>query len=395
MGFGKMRPAMRWFMAVPFLLLICASAGCKESSWPLWDAYSARFVDGQGRVFDPQGDQRTTSEGEAYALFFSLVANRRGTFDRVLNWTRDNLASGDLHTHLPAWAWGKGKDGQWKALDQNSAADADTWMAYTLIEAGRLWKNPAYGQLGHAMLAQIAKNEVANLPGFGPMLMPGAVGFQHQDNWTLNPSYLPVFVFDRLAADDPSGPWVQIAVRIPTLLEQSARHGYAMDWVDYVPGDGFYPAAEPAAAGPPSTRNADGPGGSYDAIRVYLWAGMIDPDDTARARILNAIPSMATYLADHDAPPEKVSEVGIPVAQDGPVGFSAALLPYLRAYPDMSPTSARQLIRLAKQRDRASGLYGKDLAYYDQNLALFATGFLDGRFRFGPGGELNVEWKLR
>ena len=43
----------------------------------------------------------------------------------------------------------------------------------------------------------------------------------------------------------------------------------------------------------------------------------------------------------------------------------------------------------------ASGLYGKDAAYYDQSLASFATGFLDGRFRFGPGGELNLDWKRR
>lgn len=396
MGSRKIRPAMRWLLAVPFLLLICATGGCKDTSWPLWEAYSARFIDHQGRVFDPKGDQHTTSEGQAYALFFSLVANRRGTFDRVLNWTRDNLAAGDLNTHLPAWEWGKDKDGQWKPLDPNSAADADAWMAYTLIEAGRLWRAPSYTQTGRAMLALIAKSEVATLPGFGPMLLPGADGFQHGSDWTLNPSYLPVFVFDRLAVDDPAGPWVQIAVRIPTLIEQSARHGYAMDWVEYVPGDGFYPAAEPAArTGPPSTKDSDGPGGSYDAIRVYLWAGMMDANDTNRARILNAVPAMASYLADHDAPPEKVSEQGIPLAQDGPVGFSAALLPYLRAYPDSSRSNARQLIRLAGQRDKASGLYGKDLAYYDQNLALFATGFLDGRFRFGPGGELNVEWKLQ
>jgi len=169
-----------------------------------------------------------------------------------------------------------------------------------------------------------------------------------------------------------------------------------MDWVDYVPGDGFYPAPEPAATGSAVPRkDADGPGGSYDAIRVYLWAGMIDSGDVARTRILNAVPAMAAYLADHDAPPEKVSEEGIPVAQDGPVGFSAAVLPYLRALPGQSRSNARQLIRLARSRDKVSGLYGKDLAYYDQNLALFSTGFLDGRFQFGPGGELNVEWKLR
>ncbi len=104
---------------------------------------------------------------------------------------------------------------------------------------------------------------------------------------------------------------------------------------------------------------------------------------------------MSAYLANHDAPPEKVSDQGIPLAQDGPVGFSAAVLPYLRAFPDLSKVSAQQMIRMSTQKNQSTGLYGKDLTYYDQNLALFATGFLDGRFRFGPGGELNVEWKRR
>ena len=122
---------------------------------------------------------------------------------------------------------------------------------------------------------------------------------------------------------------------------------------------------------------------------------MLDPDDAMRALILNAVPAMSAYLANHDAPPEKISDLGIPVAQDGPVGFSAAVLPYLRAYPDLSKASARQMIRLNAQKDATTGLYGKDIAYYDQNLTLFATGFLDARFRFGPGGELKVEWKRR
>lgn len=392
MGFFRIRPEKRWLVAWPLLLIFCASGGCKESGWPLLDAYGARFIDAQGRVFDPQGDQHTTSEGEAYALFFSLVANHRATFDRVLNWSQRNLASDDLTTHLPAWLWGKDKDGQWKTLDPNSASDADVWMAYTLIEAGRLWEFPAYAQLGRAMLALIAKNEVVDLPGFGPMLLPGPTGFQHGNNWTLNPSYLPEFVFERLGVDDPSGPWLLIAGKIPALLEQSARHGYAMDWVEYVPGDGFYPQAEQR---PDSNKATDGPGGSYDAIRVYLWAGLMDHHDPTRARILNAVPAMADYLAHHDAPPEKVGDDGIPVAQEGPVGFSAAVLPYLRAFPDSSASSARQLVRLVKERDQSSGLYGHDLAYYDQNLTLFSTGFLDGRFWFGDGGELKVEWKLR
>ena len=329
---------------------------------------------------------RSTSEGQAYALFFALADNDRACFDRVLTWTQANLAKGDLQTHLPAWLWGKNKDGEWKTLDPNPASDADIWMAYSLVEAGRLWNNPAYNNLGRLMMAQIAKNEVVDLPGFGLMLLPGPTGFRHEQTWTLNPSYLPLFIFERMAVVDPAGPWQHIALGIPRLIQESARHGFAMDWVDYVPSDGFYPSLEN------TERAADGPGGGYDAIRVYLWAGMIDGRDKVRAQLLDAIPAMGVYLANHDAPPEKISDQGIPLAQDGPVGFSAAVLPYLRVFPDSERSAARQTIRLSKQRDRASGLYGKDVAYYDQNLALFATGFLDGRFRFGPGGELIVEW---
>jgi endoglucanase len=284
--------------------------------------------------------------------------------------------------------WGKSSTGEWKTLDPNPVSGADVWMAYTLIEAGRLWNVPADTALGRNLMAQIAEREVANLPGFGPLLMPGPVGFQQKLTWTLNPGSMPLFLFQRLAAVDPAGPWRQIALDIPRMLEQSARHGFAMDWVNFYPGDGFYPAP------PMQTGNKDSEqsGGSYDAIRVYLWAGMLDGGKT-RARMLDAVPAMRIYLADHGAPPEKVSDQGIPMEQDGPIGFSAAMLPYLRAFPDLGRLSAKQTIRMSAQRNPSTGLYGKDLAYYDQNLALFATGFLNGRFRFGPEGELKVEWK--
>jgi endoglucanase len=383
------RPGKHWLL-IAFLLTLCPTGGCKQNSWPLWNAYSARFIDVQGRVIDHSAADRTTSEGQAYAMFFALAGNDRPSFDRLLNWTQANLAGNDLQSHLPAWLWGKASDGQWKTLDAHSASDADTWMAYTLIEAGRLWNLSDYATTGRAMMAQIAKTDVANLPGFGPTLLPGPTGFQHNQTTTLNPSYMPLFLFQRFAKVDPAGPWLQIAEGIPRMLEGSARHGFAMDWVDYIPGDGFYPST----AMQTGNKESDVSGGSYDAVRVYLWAGMIDRSSPLRAQVLSAIPAMSAYLASHDAPPEKVTAQGIPLAQDGPVGFSAALLPYLRAFPDLSDSrsSAQQTVRVARMRDASTGLYGKDLAYYDQNLALFSTGFIDGRFRFGPGGELNVEW---
>src|SRR5579862_2330676 len=309
--------------------------GCRHTSWPLWNAYSARFVDPQGRVFDPNGDQHTTSQAQAYAMFFALVANDHARFDRMLAWTELNLAQGDLSAHLPALYWAKDQDGKGKVQESTSASDADVWMAYTMLEAGRLWNTPRYAQIGRGMLAQISATEVANLPGFGPMLMPGPTGFQHDSTWTLNPSYVPVFLFDRLAVVDPSGPWHQIASNVPRLLEASARHGFAMDWVTYFPGDGFYPAPE-QHIGTTLGKNMDQPVGGYDAIRVYLWAGLEGNTGGTRARLVNAVAAMGGYLGNHDAPPEKVDDQGIPATQAGPVGFSAAVLPYLRAFPGHS-----------------------------------------------------------
>jgi len=369
-----------------FLSLLAVKGECKLGPWGLWTAYASHFIDGQGRVIDPQGNDRSTSEGQAYGLFFALANNDRDHFDRLLNWTQNNMASGDLATHLPGWLWGKDKSGQWKTLDSNPASDADVWMAYTLVEAGRLWKQPRYTTLGRKMMTQIAQREVVNLPGLGTTLIPGPTGFQHGQSWMLNPSYLPLFLFERFAFVDPSGPWKRIAQSIPRLLRESASHGFAMDWVSYVPGQGFKPVTLQQG------KDAEVPVGSYDAIRVYLWAGMLSAKNSRRAEILQAVQGMGAYLVNHDSPPAKIGVQGDPIVQDGPVGFSAAVLPYLRAMPRCEKMFAQQEGRLRGQRDQSSGLYGKNQGYYDQNLVLFATGYLEDRFQFGLSGELVLEW---
>jgi hypothetical protein len=85
--------------------------------------------------------------------------------------------------------------------------------------------------------------------------------------------------------------------------------------------------------------------------------------------------------------PERVSDQGIPFAQDGPQASSAAAVPYLRAFSGLSRPSAEQTVRVSRMRDASTGLFGKDLAYCDRNLALFVTGFLEDRCRFGPAGN--------
>jgi endoglucanase len=373
------------------LFLMFGLEGCQsQQPWPLWEAYTQRFIDEQGRVIDRSAGDRTTSEGQAYAMFFALVDNDRSRFDKLLDWTQANLAQGDLTSHLPAWEWGHTDSGDWKIRDTNSASDADVWLAYSLLEAGRLWKEPRYTALGRSLLARIATEEVVLIPGVGTTLAPGAHGFHtDSDHYILNPSYLPLPLLVALAREVPDGPWRAVASELPDLIGRGAQAGFAMDWIAAGP-DGVHPSP------PPSDRSAGQreahAGGSYDAIRVYLWLGMSDPGTAGVRQMQSSLSGMANYLKSAPAPPLEVDGQGSVMKPDGPVGFSAAVLPYLVSR-GMKLQARVQTDRMAALLDPATSLYGRQASYYDQNLALFSTGWNEERFRFERDGSLRLKWK--
>ena len=59
----------------------------------------------------------------------------------------------------------------------------------------------------------------------------------------------------------------------------------------------------------------------------------------------------------------------------------------------MKKEAGLQNDRLAVTQDTASGLYGREKAYYDQNLALFGSGWIEQRIRFERDGRLKVKWR--
>lgn len=354
-----------YMMAALMLAAANVSAAC---NWPAWAQFRQAYVSEGGRVIDPSDARKiTTSEGQSYALFFALAANDRATFNRLLTWTQDNLAQGDLRQHLPAWLWGQ-KDGEsWTVLDTNSASDADLWITWTLLEAGRLWKAQNYTDIGKALLQRIAKEEVAKVPGLGSMLLPGKVGFAEENAWRFNPSYLPpqlATYFSRFGA-----PWSTLRETNLRLLLETAPKGFSPDWVQYQKDKGWQLKPEKPLVG------------SYDAIRVYLWVGMMHDKDPQKARLLTRFKPMATQTAKRGMPPEKVDIGSGKVTGDGPVGFSASLLPFLQ---DRDAQAA--------QRQRVADNFPGNDAYYSYVLTLFGQGWDQHRFRFTAKGELLPDW---
>lgn len=368
--------AMAFFLFFPGLSRASTGPDRTGHSWPLWNRFKHHFLQQDGRVIDRTDRDKTTSEGEAYTLFFSLVSGDRSTFREVFLWIRDNLSGGDPEHRLPAWLWGKRPNGTWGILDVNSASDADGWIAYSLLEAGRLWHRPSYEKAGRHLLFLIWKNETRFLPGYGWVLLPGPYGFVLPDGTTRqNPSYLPFELLALFGSVEPRGPWPFIEAAFVSHLPAIAPRGFSPDWFAVKRG------------GLIVTDPVRGATGSYDAIRVYLWSGMLPGNESFRGSLLRHLGGMRAVVATGARPPLVVDTSTGKTGGKGSPGFSAALLPYLQSM-GCRPELEEERRQLAKALH--DGLYGSPPDYYDQVLALFGEGSLSGRFSFDPLGRIRV-----
>ncbi|MCU1717241.1 cellulose synthase complex periplasmic endoglucanase BcsZ [Pseudomonas sp. 5P_3.1_Bac2] len=364
---------------------------CATEPWWLWSLFTEHFIQDDGRVVDASTPQlHSSSEGQSYAMFFALLANDPATFERLWRWTVSNLAGGDISQNLPAWFWGKHSDGSWVVLDSNSAADADLWFVYSLLEAGQRWQRQDYLDDAKRLLDNMEQREFAQMPGLGRMLLPGVNGFVQADQlWVLNPSYLPLPVLRRIQRAAPHGPWAEVTGALPRLLREGSPHGFAPDWLGYravAPQQGMFVES-----------NLRGGQGSYDAIRTYLWAGLTAAADPAAADILRSLNGMVRAVAVTGMPPEKVNIAQGSTEGIGPFGFSAALLPYLQASgkPWLAEIQQRRVLSELKASVTPERVKKAQPPYYDFVLSLFALGWSEQQFSFRPDGGIDLKWEKK
>ena len=351
------------------LLLLSASPPLHATDcqlpWPRWQAYQKTLISPEGRVIDYSDPRHiTTSEGQSYALFYALVDGDKALFHRLLQWTEKNLAQGDLANHLPAWLWGQQLNGDWGVLDSNSASDSDLWIAYVLLEAGRLWNERSYTLLGNLLAQRIEAQEAAKVGDLGSMLLPGRYGFEHEHYTLLNPSYLPPQVVTRIAHAQPTEFWQHLVRVTPSFLQRSAPLGIAPNWIRW------------GESGPLSEQSEHDSSSSYDAIRVYLWIGMLPDDFPAGPQLREHFQPILRYLDRPEGFPEHINSQAGTATGVGPSSFSFALLPL--STPAQSTHLYQQLEQSAFQAD----------AYYSQSLSLFSEGWAQERFRFDEAGQL-------
>lgn len=363
----------------------CASSATNKN-WPLWEDFKNKFVQPDGRVIAGSPPiYQSFSEGQSYAMFFALVANDQASFARIWQWTKENLAGNNVDDNLPAWLWGKSVDGSWGAIDKNSASDADLWIAYSLLEAGRIWRIETYTTDALKMIAKIEAVEVVTIPTVGNFLLPGQIGFVQKDKFLtqFNPSYMPLPILRRFAAVSPNGPWDEIATNTALLISVNNPKGYAVDWLSY--------ESKPDGNAGFIVDPEKGERGSYDAIRVYLWAGMTSKKDPLATPIMKSLHGMTEAALKNGMPPEVINVQQGAFSGVSPIGFSAALLPFFKTSGQVDVLS-KQLNRVNKaivENASQQQTESARMPYYDYVLCLFGTGWVEKRYQFMPNGKLN------
>lgn len=338
-----------------------------------WQAYRDRFIQADGRVIDREASDRTTSEGQAYAMWRAVLINDADTFERTYRWAERNLAqpdaSGQPQGSLWAWHWGRTEAGQWQILDPNFATDADIDAATALILAARRWNCPAYLEEARTKLAEIWAQSVVELPDGTPQLLPGpATAFWNQpDTLILNPSYFSPYAYRLFAQVDPDRDWLALVDSGYAMLEASSALspvGLPSDWIVYDPTAGTYRSLAPEH--PLQSRY------SFDAYRVW-WRVALDSAWFGE-------PRARTYLGDHldhleqrwqrdRRLPARISLTGETLADYEATAQYAMLYP---AWQQVSPLLATQIYRQKLLPAYRNGFWDNDSAYYSQNLAWFA-----------------------
>jgi len=338
-----------------------------EQSWVI---YRQQFIQEDGRVIDYEASDRSTSEGQAYAMLRAVLINDPTTFGITLDWAEKNLkrfnAQGSPSDQLWAWKWGQETPGKWGPIDKNFASDADIDAITALILASRRWNQPEYLDLARTKLRDLWKFSTLAVPGGKRYLLPGPVeAFVPSPSTAyLNPSYFAPYAFRLFAQVDRDHDWLSLVNSSYDALEKSSKVsavGLPSDWIALDTKTGKF--------GPvPSDRQLQSVY-SFDAYRVWwrvAWDAAWFQSPEAQRYLSTATKHLQTQLRLQQRLPARINLQGQSTVNYEATSQYAMLYPALQL---IDPEAAKSLLEKKLLPRYKQGIWDDESAYYTQNLA--------------------------
>jgi endoglucanase len=351
-----------------------------------WTAYKTTYIQDDGRVRDPNADNISTSESQAYGMLRAVWMDDKKSFDSIYDWTKNNLIKPNKNG-LPAWKWGKNDKGQWTTLDTASASDADEDMALALLMAYEHWGDAQFKQDALQLLNVMWHNEIIKT-AYGPVLSPGdwvpaELNRRDAEKKTptvmLNPSYFSPLSYRVFAYYDTNKKhrWDKLIDSSYDLLDElstTTRTGLPPNWFNLHLNKKRNKGAIQLFTDPDDQRSDYG----YDAIRVHWRIGMdyLLTGDKRAAELLQHSNFIDRYWAVRGILPSPLTIDGIERNLDEILYPSNAIygatLPHLTfQYPHIANTITQQFIldklNSSNTDTKTKGIWEPATDYYAQN----------------------------
>ncbi len=204
--------------AISLAMLLALSTVVYGQDKDLWEQYKINLISEDGRITDYYQGLTSHSEGQGYGMRLSVLYDDHATFEKVWQWTKNNLKV--RADNLFAWQWGKRPNGDWTVIDYNNATDGDVLIAYALLEASEKWHVDKYRIEALKVIQDIRKNLCITWHG-RIFLLPSYFGFNKENGFVVNPSYLILAAFQSFAKADQKSFWENIYTDGLFLLDQS------------------------------------------------------------------------------------------------------------------------------------------------------------------------------
>lgn len=360
-------PTVSPIASSPSLPTSTANQDILEQSWVI---YRQQFIQEDGRVIDYEASDRSTSEGQAYAMLRAVLINDPKTFAITLDWAEKNLhrftEAGKPIDQLWVWLWGKDDSGEWGPIDENFASDADIDAITALIWASRRWNRPDYLELARLKLQDLWDYSTIAAPGGDRYFLPGpkAAFVPSPSTIHLNPSYFSPYAFRLFAQVDPDHDWLSLVETSYRVLEESSRVsavGLPSDWIALNTQTGQF---EPL----PATSKIQSVY-SFDAYRVWwriAWDAELFQAPEAISYLKEATQHLQSLWQTSQRLPARIDIQGKSLVSYDATSQYAMLYLALRI---LEPDMAQQLLDKKLLPRYNQGIWDDESAYYTQNLA--------------------------
>lgn len=344
-----------------------------------WEKYKVNFLSNDGRIIDKTLNNITTSEGQSYAMLRAVWSDDRRTFDKVWQFTQNNLQH--KNDKLFGWKWGQIEGERYGFMGdggENSASDADSDIALALILAGNRWHDERYIEQSKAILKDMWEIETAEANGKRYLIAGNWA--KSSESIIVNPSYFAPYAWRIFAKADKERDWNSLVDPAYELLSKSGSDkldteksiGLPPDWVSVVLETG-----ELKAPPLPNLKTNY----SYDAMRVP-WRVALDYQWNRDARAYDYLSSLSVFsilykngeykLASSYSHDGKVQE-----DYENPTMYSTSIGYFMVIEPEMAKKIYEEKILSLYSTDKTS--FNDTIPYYEQNWLWFGAALYNNR----------------